>query len=159
MVSAEVMIKCSFITGVPRRPHFDSIVYIDVLERIKDDKAEIEEAAGRLRVGGTLIVLSPAYNWLFTPFDEAIGHYRRYSAKDLRALTTPMLEVIATRHLDSVGTLASLCNKLLLSSKMPTRAQILFWDRVLVPIFRVVDPLLAFRFGKSIMVVWRRHSH
>ena len=144
------------ITDLPCAPSFDSIVYIDVLEHIKDDSAEIAEATARLRPNGTLIVLSPAHAWLFNAFDAAIGHYRRYSPRDLRALTRPELELISLRQLDSVGTLASLGNSLVLKSRMPTLSQILLWDRIMVPMSRLLDPLLAYRFGKSIIAVWRR---
>src|SRR5262249_1683595 len=133
-----------------------SIVYIDVLEHIKDDSAEIEAATARLVPNGTLVVLAPAHTWLFSPFDLAIGHYRRYSAKTLRALTRPELKLISLQQLDSVGTIASLANKLMMRSDAPTRSQILLWDRVMVPSSRLLDPLLAYRFGKSIIAVWRR---
>jgi hypothetical protein len=41
---------------------------------------------------------------------------------------------------------------------MPTLPQILLWDRIMVPVSRLLDPLLAYRFGKSIIAVWRRRS-
>ena len=53
---------------------FDTIIYIDVLEHIEDDRKELENAASRLRTGGRIIVLSPAYQWLFSTFDTGIGH-------------------------------------------------------------------------------------
>ena len=62
---------------------FDTILYIDVMEHIKNDQAEIRSAACHLETGGRLIILSPAHQWLFTPFDQAIGHYRRYSKSSL----------------------------------------------------------------------------
>ena len=145
------------ISDLPRAPSFDSIVYIDVLEHIEDDFSEIAEASARLRPNGTLIVLSPAHQWLFNAFDAAIGHYRRYASKDIRALTRPELELISLRQLDSVGTLVSIGNSIFLKSKVPTLSQILLWDRVMVPISRLLDPLLGYRFGKSIVAVWRRH--
>jgi hypothetical protein len=37
---------------------------------------------------------------------------------------------------------------------MPTQGQILFWDRVLVPASRVIDPLLARSVGKSVVAIW-----
>src|SRR5271170_6079486 len=49
---------------------FDAILYIDVLEHIEDDSAELRRAAAHLSAGGTLIVLSPAHPFLFTPFDQ-----------------------------------------------------------------------------------------
>ena len=65
---------------------FDTILYVDVLEHIEDDGQEVRRAMDRLRADGTLIVLSPAHQWLFTEFDRAIGHYRRYSARSLREI-------------------------------------------------------------------------
>ncbi len=144
------------IGDIPSVPRFDSIVYIDVLEHIEDDRAEIAAAAARLRPGGALIVLSPAHSWLFSKFDTALGHFRRYSSEALLALTSPELEIVTVRQLDSVGMIASLANRLLLSSAMPTVSQILLWDRVMVPMSRLLDPLLAYRCGKSIIAVWRR---
>jgi hypothetical protein len=49
----------------------------------------------------------------------------------------------------------SSADRFLLRSGMPTPAQIAVWDRIMVPPFRWVDPLLAYRVGKSILGVWR----
>lgn len=135
---------------------FDAILYVDVLEHIEADRAEIARASALLSDGGHLIVLAPAHQWLFTPFDEAIGHYRRYSRSALVGLTVPGLCVRASRYLDATGLLASAGNRLLLRSPMPTAGQIRFWDSVLVRLSRVVDPLLAYRVGKSVLVVWKK---
>ena len=51
---------------------FDTILYIDVLEHIEDDHGELARAAERLAPGGHLIVLSPAYAFLFRVFMIAI---------------------------------------------------------------------------------------
>ena len=59
-------------------------------------------------------------------------------------------------YLDSVGFFASLANRLLLKQQNPTLKQILFWDRVLVPCSRLVDPLFLFRAGKSVVGVWEK---
>ena len=62
---------------------FDGIFYMDVLEHIEADGAELARAAGHLKPNGVLAILSPALPWLFTPFDKAIGHYRRYTKNSL----------------------------------------------------------------------------
>jgi 2-polyprenyl-3-methyl-5-hydroxy-6-metoxy-1,4-benzoquinol methylase len=135
---------------------FDAILYIDVLEHIADDRGELEQAACRLRSGGSLCVLSPAHPWLFSEFDARIGHHRRYSRATLMALTPPRTRLRLARYLDSVGLGASLANRLLLRSPKPTRSQILFWDRLMVPLSRPLDWLLRYRLGKSILAVWER---
>jgi len=139
---------------------FDTILYIDVLEHIADDSAELAQAANRLRDRGRLVVLAPAHNWLFSPFDASIGHYRRYDRRSLleAAKTSPNLRIQHLLYLDSCGLLASLGNRLLLRRDLPTLKEILFWDRLLVPPSRVLDPILMHRVGKSILAVWVKGS-
>jgi len=135
---------------------FDTILYIDVLEHIQDDAAEIRSAAGHLRPDGHLLVLSPAHPWLYTPFDQAIGHYRRYTRPMLRALTPPALRMERAYYLDAAGMVLSLGNRLLLRQAMPTARQIHFWDRRVIPISRVLDRLTGFNLGKTVICVWRK---
>ena len=139
-------------------PHelYDTIIYIDVMEHIQDDKAEARAAAEHLRPGGKLIVLSPAHQWLFTPFDRAIGHFRRYSRRALSMIGPEHCAEIKIFYLDSAGMLLSLANKLFLRRSMPTVQQILIWDRWVVPVSRVLDRILFFRLGKSIVGIWER---
>ncbi len=95
-----------------------------------------------------MIVLSPAHNWLFSPFDAAIGHFRRYSRKSLIAVAPDSLRLVRAFYLDSVGMAASLANRLFLKASSPTLAQIHFWDRNLVRASQFVDPLVGRRLGK-----------
>lgn len=137
---------------------FDTILYVDVMEHIANDQAEAAMAANRLAPGGRLIVLVPAHQFLFSPFDAAIGHHRRYSRTSLLALAPHGCRLEFCRMLDSVGFFASLANKLLLRTAYPTAGQIRLWDRVMVPLSRIVDPLLGYRFGKTVVAVWVRVS-
>jgi len=133
---------------------FDAILYIDTLEHIPDDRAETQRAAQLLRTSGRLIALSPACPWLYSPFDRAIGHVRRYTASSTRSCTPAGCRLHRLMHLDSAGMLASAANRLLLEQSMPTLRQILFWDRCLVPLSRVTDGLTLHTFGKSILAIW-----
>jgi SAM-dependent methyltransferase len=135
---------------------FDTIVYIDVLEHIEDDAAELTRAARRLLPGGRLIILSPAHQWLFTPFDARIGHFRRYNRKSLLAVRPTGLQLERIFYLDSVGLLASLGNRLLLRSSMPTRGQISLWDGWMVPASRILDRMTGRVLGKSIVAVFTK---
>jgi SAM-dependent methyltransferase len=144
------------INDLPANESFDAILYIDVLEHIPDDSAEIKRAAARLRNGGRIIVLSPAHNWLFSPFDAAIGHCRRYTRTSLSGVAgqTEQLRLDQLIYLDAFGLFASAANRLLLRQSLPTLGQILFWDRALVPCSRLVDGFLGRRVGKSILGTW-----
>lgn len=135
---------------------FDTILYIDVLEHIQDDKLELSKAAERLRPGGRLILLAPAHQFLFSPFDAAIGHYRRYDKRALNLISPLSCRLAEVRYLDCVGLLASAANRVIMKQKEPTLRQILFWDGYMIPVSRVLDRLVGFRAGKSIFGVWIR---
>ena len=137
---------------------FDTIIYIDVLEHIENDSRELEDAAQLLRPDGRIIVLSPAHQRLFTEFDAAIGHFRRYNRATLRRVSPAQLRLEKLLYLDSVGLLLSGANRLFLRQSMPTKEQLRFWDQCVIPLSRVFDKCLFGRLGKSIIAIWRREG-
>jgi SAM-dependent methyltransferase len=143
-------------TGSVGGRRFDSVLYLDVLEHIADDHGELVRAAALLRDGGHLIILVPAHQLLFTAFDRSIGHHRRYDRRMLQAVMPPELQPVVSRYLDSAGTALSLANRFLLRASMPTLRQIEIWDRLVIPLSRVLDPLFGYRVGKSLLEVRQR---
>lgn len=148
------------ITGVlaslPADQHFDTILYIDVLEHIDNDRKEVEDAYARLSPGGNLIILVPAHNSLYTPFDKAIGHFRRYNRRQIEALKPSEAIQVKNVYLDCLGMAASMMNKFILRASMPSSSQIRFWDQIVVPLSRQLDPLLGHNIGKTLLTVWSR---
>ena len=147
---------CGTQADLPQDRLFDTALYVDVLEHIEDDIGELGGVARRLRAGGRIVVLSPAYPFLYSEFDRAIGHYRRYTKAMLRDLTPSGTRVECAFYLDGVGMLASLANRAMLRQTLPTLRQVLFWDRVLVPLSRLLDPRTGRSFGRSVVTVWRK---
>jgi SAM-dependent methyltransferase len=141
---------------VPEDERFDTVVYVDVLEHVERDREELEHAVRHLNPGGHLVILAPAHPWLFSPFDEAVGHFRRYTRASLLDLGPPGTRVVLARYLDSVGLLASLANRAVLRKPLPTLRQVRTWDRYLVPCSRVLDPMLGYSVGKTVVVVRQR---
>ena len=137
---------------------FDAVVYIDVMEHIEDDRAEVAAAAGRLASRGVLAIAGPAHRWLYSPFDASIGHYRRYDRRSVEALISSCdgLELERFQYFDSVGMILSLGNKWLSRQRLPTRRQVMFWNDVVLPVSRQLDRLLAYRLGKSFVAIARR---
>lgn len=154
--------NCEIIIGTlsDLRPEeqFDGILYMDVLEHIESDRVELARAAMHLKPNGVLAILAPALPWLFTPFDAAIGHYRRYTKKSLRSIAPRALRETKCIYLDAAGFLASLGNKLFLGSPIPSTAQIRFWDHFMVPVSMLVDRGLGYAIGRSILVIWRKET-
>ena len=144
------------ITAIPAEPTFDAIVYIDVVEHIEDDALELTQAASRLREKGHIVVLSPAHQWLFSPFDHSIGHYRRYDKSSLAVVGPASCQRVQLFYLDSIGLLASFANKMFLRKSMPTPADIAVWDNYMVPASRALDSVLGHTLGKTIVGVWQK---
>src|SRR5439155_683450 len=61
----------------------DAVLLLDVLEHLDDDVAALVTARRALRPGGLLVITVPAYRWLWSGHDVALGHRRRYTAREL----------------------------------------------------------------------------
>ncbi|MBN8676264.1 MAG: class I SAM-dependent methyltransferase [Chitinophagales bacterium] len=144
------------LNSVDKNEKFDCIIYIDVLEHIENDAAELKKATDLLVQGGYLIILSPAFQFLFSPFDKAIGHYRRYNRKTLSAIQPASLTKRKVTYLDSIGFFASLLNKILLRQSYPAKKQVQLWDQWMIPMSKITDRIFFYSFGKSILAVWKK---
>lgn len=61
----------------------DLLTCLDVLEHVEDDRAALREFFRVLRPGGTVLLLTPAYQFLWSEHDEALDHVRRYTLSHL----------------------------------------------------------------------------
>jgi SAM-dependent methyltransferase len=62
------------------------VLLLDVIEHVDDDLATLCAARASVGEGGLLVVTVPAYQWLWSGHDEVLGHRRRYTAAELRAV-------------------------------------------------------------------------
>lgn len=67
-------------------PHgsFSLITALDVIEHIEQDQQSLKTLYDLLRPGGQAVVTVPAYQFLWSKFDEINEHKRRYTLKELR---------------------------------------------------------------------------
>ncbi len=158
-VHNNLTIKNCYTSDLDPAEKFDTIMYIDVIEHIEDDKGEIARAEALLKDNGHLIVLVPAHNYVFSPFDKAIGHFRRYDKKMLRKVASGNMNLRRIFYLDSLGLLASLVNKYFLKQSYPTKQQVLKWDRLIVPLSKVSDKIILHSNGKSLIGIWQKSSN
>ena len=68
------------------REAYDVIVLFDVIEHIDDHQGFLDSALFHLKPGGSIIINVPALMPLFSVYDKAVGHLRRYAAEELIAL-------------------------------------------------------------------------
>ena len=73
----------------------DLVLLLDVLEHIADPAAFIESELSPLAHSGTpVLVAVPAHQRLFGSHDEALGHHRRYSRRELLHQLEPWIDVV-----------------------------------------------------------------
>ena len=137
-------------------PEFDTVVYVNVLEHIDDDRAELRLMHRALRPGGRICVFVPALRWLMSDHDRAIGHVRRYERAELHdKVRDAGFEIERLHFFDSAGTLAWwLCMRIL---KLPLRGgSVDVYDRAVVPVLRAIESKVRPPLGKNLLLVARR---
>lgn len=148
-------VTCGTIDLLPRDTKFDTVLYIDVLEHIEDDRRELAAVSEHMSARSSLIVLSPAFPFLYSPFDKSVGHWRRYTKRSLTSLTPAGLTLTKVFFLDGIGVFASALARATRRAQ-PSTSQIQFWDKAIVPVSRVTDALTKPLFGRSIIAVWTK---
>lgn len=141
-----------------RTDQFDSVVYVSVLEHIRDDVAELRTAASLVVPGGTVAVFVPAMPSLYGSLDFKSGHYRRYTRTRLTAaIIDAGLEPVEVHYMDLLGVVPYFVMYRLLSVQSLGSASSGLYDRVIVPVSRHLERLVGRPgAGKNLVAVARR---
>ncbi len=136
---------------------FDTIMYLNVLEHIEKDKEEIKTAISRLNSKGHLIILVPAHNRLYSKFDEAVGHFKRYEINFFKNLSLENCKIKKVIYLDAMGYFLYYLNKIFFSKEIyPSKLKIFIWDKIFTPLTFILDKLLLNKFGKNILYIVKK---
>ncbi|MFM8311887.1 MAG: methyltransferase domain-containing protein [Ilumatobacteraceae bacterium] len=137
---------------------FDAAVYVSVLEHILDDVAELRTAAQLVRPGGSIAVFVPAMPSLYGSLDFKSGHYRRYDRALLEsAIREAGLEVEHMAYMDALGIVPYFVMYRLLDVQRLDSGSSALYDRVIVPVSRLLERLLGAPVrGKNLVAVARR---
>ena len=145
-----------FLANRPAEGLFDSVLYINVLEHIENDAAELRLARDSLHSGGHLIIFVPALPWLYSDVIRSVGHFRRYLKKPLLQLIQDTgLKVVRARYFDIAGILPWYISFVLLKNQMGG-ASVAIYDKLVVPIMRVAENILAPPVGKNLLIIARK---
>lgn len=120
----------------------DTVVCLNVLEHIEDDRRALERMLHLLSPGGKLILLIPQHKWLYGSYDEAAGHRRRYARKDIeKKLKESGYNLVRTQNFNFFSIPAWWLNACLLKRKRMSRIQLKAYD-TMVPFLRLVERCL-----------------
>lgn len=64
----------------------DALTAVGVVEHLDDDVAALTEWRRVLRPGGSVVLLTSSYEWMWSGHDVSNHHVRRYTASELRSL-------------------------------------------------------------------------
>jgi glycosyltransferase involved in cell wall biosynthesis len=134
---------------------FDTILCLNVLEHVADDRAALTRLYDRLEPGGCLILLVPAHRSLYGSIDRAIGHYRRYEQVELERLLIEVgFEIQRLFHVNAASIPGWYLNGRVLRRESVPGVQARLSDR-LVPLYRL-ERRLDLPFGLSVIAFARR---
>jgi len=135
----------------------DTLVCINVLEHMKDDAKVLSDMVLLLQPGGTLILLVPAFPFLYGTIDRVVGHYRRYSRKGLAArLKQAGFLVRELYFMNSVSVFGWFLNNRVLKRKEESPSQVAFFDAFVVPLMKTIERAARPPFGLSLIAISER---
>lgn len=132
---------------------FDSIVCLNVLEHIKDDRITLENLYKLLNPSGFLILLVPSHQFLYGEIDKSIGHFRRYTQKQLEDnLKRIGFKPVKSRKLNFLGSIGWFIEGKLFKKRKIEEGKIKIFN-FLAPFFLRIENLIEPPIGTSILVI------
>jgi glycosyltransferase involved in cell wall biosynthesis len=145
----------SFDPGPLAARSLDTILCLNVLEHVEDDRGTLRRLHASLAPGGHLLLVVPAHARLYGAIDRAIDHHRRYERADLIGkLEEAGFGVQHTHYFNRLGVVGWYLNSVLLRRTRVPGFQ-LHLQNLLVPLLRL-EAALPLPFGLSLVAVARR---
>ncbi|WP_152267436.1 class I SAM-dependent methyltransferase [Agriterribacter humi] len=130
---------------------FDSVFLLNVIEHIEDDITAVKNCKFLLKQNGHLILLAPAYKWLYCRFDRELGHYRRYTLHSMKQiLRCNGLYIHKGNYFNGAGIIGWLLFGKIMNKKMIGNDEMSAFNRF-VPIARIIDTLTVKKAGLSVI--------
>jgi len=135
----------------------DTVFYVNVMEHIEDDQAELQHVFDLLKPGGHVLTFSPAMPWLYGRFDRRIGHFRRYELRDMKEkMRLAGYEVVKSHYVDLPGMFLWWLMFHVFKFTRLSRRSVRWYDKIVIPVLRRLDPSRILPWGKNIVVVGKK---
>jgi hypothetical protein len=140
---------------------YNAVYSSNVFEHIEDDESILHELHDIIIDDGKIGIYVPALPILFSEMDRRVGHFRRYTKKELlHKVESAGFEILSVSYVDSVGVLASLCIKVFGfkgKSLIGSVTSLKVYDRFIFPVSRFFDRLgFQHLVGKNLLVVAKK---
>ena len=136
---------------------FNTIIYFNVLEHVKEDILEIDTALKKLNSGGYLIILVPAHQKIYSKLDKAVGHYKRYEMDFFKKNRFQNTKIVKLLFLDFFGYLLYYLNKIFFKEETyPSNLKIFIWDKIFTPFTMIIDYITRYKYGKNILCIYQK---
>jgi glycosyltransferase involved in cell wall biosynthesis len=135
---------------------YDTVICLNVLQHVEDDRVAISNIKRVLATGGTAIVMVPQGQWTADDGDQTQSHQSQYGKDSLRRLAeTCGFAVKDIFEFNRIGSVAKFINRKILFQRSFSVWQLWILN-VLTPVFRVIDGFLPFPAVSLIAVLERR---
>ena len=139
---------------VAKRDEPDSIIYVNVLEHVENDLAELKLIHETLAPGGRCFIFVPALMSLYGKFDERIGHFRRYSKREIEQKCEDAgFKILLSKYFDTAGIVPWWIKYKLLGSDSLGSGAVTLYDKFAVPVTRLLESVIKPPIGKNILIV------
>jgi glycosyltransferase involved in cell wall biosynthesis len=136
---------------------YDTFIYSNVLEHIKDDDGELLFAYNSLPKNGRILTFSPALPQLYGKSDQAVGHYRRYYLKEMtEKMTRAGFVIEKAYYFDFIGMILWWGKFKLFKAEYTDSSSVKFFDKFFVPLSRFFDLSGIIPLGKNIVVIGKK---
>jgi glycosyltransferase involved in cell wall biosynthesis len=126
----------------PAGQKFDTVICLNVVEHLEDDRGALLNIRSVLDPGGRAIILVPCGPGLYGTLDNVLGHRRRYTRQSLKELVVRAeFELETMLEFNRVGVVAWWLNGRVLRRRVFGLWQVRFLN-ALTPIFRAIDKVL-----------------
>src|SRR5260221_6154598 len=133
----------------------ESVVFLNVLEHIEDDRAVLRRLMDTVPAGCRVIVLVPFGMRLYSEFDGLLGHFRRYERGELEGkFRDAGFAVEKQFFFNKAGVLAWFLSNTLGGQRVLKPWQLRIYN-ALTPLFRLLDRVLPIA-GLSTIVIARK---
>jgi len=138
---------------------FDTVICMNVLEHVEDDATALAFMHATLVEGGRMILLVPAFQFLYGTVDRSIAHYRRYTKKSLLPrMRAQGFEVESAFYMNVIGMAGWFWNNRVMKIEEENPAQINLFDRYIAPWAERIERIVPPPFGLSLIAVGRKKS-